>query len=132
MNIPINKDIEAYRDDFMQGFTMRETLFVAVGAGIIIGVDVLVWQLTGLSPDLCVYVGIPFGMPFILIGFIKVQGLTFFNYIKEIMYVKKTKMLLYDAEEMDPEEPVRIFTMKSRYKPVRKKRRRKKYAKKDL
>lgn len=53
MQIPINKDIEeAYRDEPIRGFTLREVAHIMLGALIIGGVTALVWWKTGLSPDI--------------------------------------------------------------------------------
>lgn len=113
MQIPINKDIEeAYQNEFWKGFTLRQVLFLALSALIIVGITVLVWWRTGLAPDVCVYIGIPFGIPTLLAGFWKIQDLTFTAYVKEIIYAKRTRILTYDAGELPGDN--RVFTMDGR------------------
>lgn len=101
MRIPINKEIEeAYKDQFIRGFSVRETGYIALALCIIFGVAFLVWHFFRLPINFCAYVGIPFGIPALLVGFKKYQGLTVTEYIKEIMYENKIKVLLYDADEL--------------------------------
>lgn len=101
MRIPINKEIEeAYKDQFIRGFSIRETGYIALALGIIFGVAFFVWHFFELPINFCAYIGMPFGVPALLVGFKKFQGLTVTEYIKEIMYENKIKVLLYDADEL--------------------------------
>ena len=110
MNIPINKDLEEeYKNEWIKGFTYREMLFVLTSVLIIGGVAVLVWRMTGVSVDVCIYIGLPFGFPTLILGFKKIQGLTVGAYLKEMIYEWRTRELTYDADEL-PEEN-RVFTM---------------------
>lgn len=110
MQIPINKDLEeAYRDELFKGFTMREAIYVIASFLLIGGVTALVWQKTGLSPDTSVFVGLPFGIPTLFMGFKRYQGLTAGAYLKEILYEYRTGMLTYDADELPQDVPP--FTM---------------------
>lgn len=118
MQIPINKDIEeAYRDEPIRGFTLREVAHIMLGALIIGGVTALVWWKTGLSPDISVFVGIPFGLPVLFMGFRRFQGLTAGAYLKEIIYEKRVGILTYDADELPRER--HVFTMERRKKKSR-------------
>lgn len=69
MRIPINKDIEtAYKDEFIKGFTLREALSVAAAAGLILGVTAAAWKVSGLGPEICIYIGLPFGILPVFLG----------------------------------------------------------------
>lgn len=110
MKIPINKDIELeYKDQFLKGFSIKEVCYVAVSGVIIVGVAVLMYMKFGLSLEVSIYAGIPFGLPVIIAGFKKFQGLTLMEYIKELRFESLTKELYYDADELPKELP--IFTM---------------------
>ena len=110
MNIPINKDLEEeYKSEWIKGFTHREIIFVGVSILIIAGAGFLIWWLTEVPPDVCIYIGLPFGFPTLLLGFKKIQGLTIDAYLKEMLYEWKTRELIYDAEELPEENSV--FTM---------------------
>lgn len=119
MRIPMKKDIEeAYKDEFVKGFTLRETAYAFVSVVIAAAVTAGLWKLTGIQPDICVYAGTPCAIPTLLIGFYKIQGLTLGAYLKEIWYARKTRILLYDADEIP--ENKNVFTM-MRKKPKAKK-----------
>lgn len=121
MRIPINKDIEtAYKDEFIKGFTLREALSVAAAAGLILGVTAAAWKVSGLGPEICIYIGLPFGILPVFFGFKKFQGLTAFEYIRERIYEKQTRILTYDTGEM-PGDCGR-FTMERKAKKRRRKR----------
>lgn len=110
MQIPINKDLEeAYRDELFKGFTIREVIYVMASFLLIGGVTVLIWKKTGLSPDTSVFVGLPFGIPTLFMGFKRYQGLTAGAYLKEILYEYRTGILTYDADEIPKDAP--LFTM---------------------
>lgn len=112
MQIPINKDVEdAFKNEVVQGLTLREAICLIVSGALILGVTVLVWWKTGLSPDTSVFVGLPFGLPTLFIGFKKYQGLSLPAYLKEILYEHQTRILTYDADELPQES--HVFTMES-------------------
>ena len=112
MQIKINKDLEEeYRDEFIRGFSVREALFILGGFGVIAGITALAYFQFGIMPDIGIYIGLPFGIPVLTFGFFKYQGLTLAAYLKEIFFVKCTKILTYDADELPKEN--RVFTMKS-------------------
>lgn len=122
MRIPINKDIEtAYKDEFVKGFTLREALSVAIAAGLILGVTVVAWKVSGLGPEVCIYIGLPFGLLPIFFGFKKFQGLTAYEYIMERIYEKKTRVLAYDTGETAAD--CGKFTMERQTKKGRRKKR---------
>lgn len=111
MNIPLNKDIEvAYKDEFVKGFSLPEVCCIAVAGAVMIGVGFLVHRITSLAPDVCVYVGIGCGLPILYFGFRKFYGMTFAQYVKEIIYEQKTKDLCYEAGENKTE--LMVFSIK--------------------
>ena len=77
--------------------------------GILTGVCITGGEPT-LQPDLAVYLAVPFGLPVLCVGFLKYQGMTPVELVKEMVFEYRTKFLLYDAEEVP--EP-QIFTMES-------------------
>lgn len=108
MNIPINKNLEEYKNEVVKGFTLREIICLFISVAVIAGAVLFLWRQTGLAPDVCIYIGLPFGIPILLLGFLKIQGLTLDVYIREIIYEKRTRLLTYDADELGEN---RIFMM---------------------
>lgn len=115
MQIPINKDFEEeYKNELAKGFTMRELVSIVAAVLLAAGVTLLVWHLTGLAPNECVYIGLPFCVPILLAGFFKKQGLTLDAYLKELLYERRTRLLTYDADELPQKN--RVFTMESTHR----------------
>lgn len=113
MRIETNKDIEeSYESEVVKGFTMRETIYIVCALSIMIGGTIFIWKNTGLSPDICVYASLPLAIPVLIFGFKRVQGLTLWEYIREMIYAKRTRRLLYDADEISQNRSV--FTMERR------------------
>ena len=112
MSIPINKDLEKeYRNEFFKGFTLKEIGHVALGLAVMGAVTALVWSRTGLSPAICIYIGLPFGIVPMYFGFKTFQGMSARKYLQELWYERKTAQLLYQACEMPKER--RVFSMES-------------------
>ena len=109
MRININKDLDEYKDEFAWGFTVRELIFLLITLVIIVLVGLGIWFIFHPFPAVCVYCAIPFGIPTMVIGFYKKQGLTLIQYLKEIRYEKSTSDLCYEANEI-PKEPW-VWTM---------------------
>lgn len=111
MKIDMNKDFEMeFQSTVIKEFTGRE-----VGIGIVAflsagGVIVLALNLTELPINVCVYFGVPVMFLVAFLGMWKIQGMTIGVWIREILYVQKTKHLSVDAGEY--KEGSRVFTMR--------------------
>lgn len=90
----------------MRGFSAKECGYIAVALCCVAAGAFGAERLFSLPINVCFYIGLPFGAPAIIIGFKEFQGLTFFEYIKELIYEHKTKELYYDADEIKTEPPV--------------------------
>ena len=111
MNININKDFEKhYKDDAWRGFTLKEVCCMLLFLILLFGMVFFCWKWLHMQPDLAVYLAVPFGLPVLCVGFLKYQGMTPVELVKEMVFEYRTKFLLYDAEEVP--EP-QIFTMDS-------------------
>lgn len=109
MNININKDFEKqYKDDAWRGFTLKEVCCMLLFLLVLFSIVYVCWKWLHLPPELAAYFAVPFGLPILCIGFLKYQGLTPLELVKELIFEYQTKLLIYDAEEM-PKPPV--FTM---------------------
>lgn len=122
MNIPINKDLEEeYKSEWTKGFTYREVFFVIISVAIIIGATLITWKVTEIPMDMCIYIGLPFGFPTLILGFKKIQNLSVDAYLKEMIYEWKTRELTYEAEEV-PEENHVFFMEREQGRKRRKKK----------
>ena len=120
MQIKINKDFEtAYRDELFRGFSTRQTVSIGIAGAVSFAVSAYAWKV-GVPLNTCVYVGFPFMLPILTMGFFEIQGLTPFQYAKEMWYCYRTRLLLYDAGELPAGRKGRVFAMDSRLSPKRK------------
>lgn len=134
MKIRINKDFEtAFPDEFVAGFTLKQSLTALVGLAIAGVVALILYRYSGFSIVECTYIGIPVMIPVVAVGFFTYQMETPIGMAKEFYYESKTKLLLYEPEEYE-EGLQRVFSMqrsmeakgRKRRKGSRRKRRREK------
>lgn len=113
MRITINKDLEEdYKDQLFAGYSFKEMFWICIAGGMVIGAAYLFHIYLKLPLETSIYVGVPFGIPAVFLGFKKFQGLTVWEYLKELDYEKKTRLLLYDADEITDKKF--IFKIKKR------------------
>ena len=99
MHIRINKDFKEYKDELARGFSMQEVISMVIALAVAIGAIYGIWRITGLKPDVCVYIAVPLVIPILAVGFYKYQGMSVFELIREMRYTHKTKILFFEAEE---------------------------------
>lgn len=100
MKITINKDFEqAFPSESFAGFTLKQCVSALIGLLLAAVTALLLWHYTGLGIVECTYIGIPLMLPVCALGFYSYQGQSPWQMIKEMKYVKNTKLLLYEAEE---------------------------------
>lgn len=112
MKIDINKDFnEAFPHTVWKGLSAKECIsalvaFLSAGAVILI-----VWQLTGLPINVCVYFGFPVMIPIIFLGVYTYQNTGMVQLVQEMMFTWKTRKLKYEAGEIR-ESDLKTFTLK--------------------
>lgn len=108
MLIPVNQNIDEYKDDFYKGLTLRQSVIslitIAVGAAVYL-------TLTGvlhLPQSLALYLTLPVVFPIAAYGFLKIHGMNIAEYLRKSGAVKERssysfipQMLLYGTEEDD-------------------------------
>lgn len=101
MKVNINKDfLTEYKDDVWKGFSMKELITLIIAACVAGGVICLLHFRFGIDPATAVYGGVPVAIPIILLGFFKYQGyLNPIDYIREIMFTGKIRLLTYETAE---------------------------------
>lgn len=99
MNIPINKNIDNYKDDFFKGLTMRQsiysiaTLVVGAGAFFVSG------TVAGLPQMVSIYITMLFAIPTAVVGFVEIHGMTALEYIKKKKGAAGNQGYFYESEE---------------------------------
>lgn len=122
MNININKDFaEAYRDELARGLTLRE--WVALGAAVVVGVGqvLALYYFFGVNLTFGVYLAVPLCFGVLMFGIWRTQGLTMLQLWREKQYTRATRLLCYEAEELEGEPP--LYSMEHPKKQKNRKRR---------
>ena len=98
MMIPINKNFDSYKDDFFKGLTMRQTLFTAATA-VTVTISMLVCQMVlHLNSTISFYISFALALPLIAMGFLKVQGMTFMEFVKKQREASRQPVYFYVPE----------------------------------
>ena len=98
MMIPVNQDIDSYKDDYFKGLTMRQTLFAV--AAVIVSGGLLAFFLLylKLNASVAMYLTLPVAFPIIAVGFIKVHGIPLGEYLKRKKKVQQQSSFFYQPE----------------------------------
>lgn len=101
MKIDMNKDFEEKYKSTRKGLTTGE--IVSCGAALAAAgtVIIIVWRLTGLPINVCVYFGVPVMIPIAAVAFYKYQGSSMIKLLKDLRYYLETRNLPYEAGEYD-------------------------------
>ncbi len=83
MQIPVNKNIDEYKDDFWKGLTLKQTAFsvmtVVVGAASFL----FFYGILELPQSASLYLALPFAFPFAAAGFLRVNGMSPAEYLRK-------------------------------------------------
>lgn len=105
MNIQINRDFEQYTDDFFKGLSLRQTVYAAATVGVGAFMYLMPFYRWNLPSIVCIYMAIPCCLPVGLIGFFKINNMTFLEWLKARNRVTGGKPLLYISEEAHYTKP---------------------------
>lgn len=98
MNIPINRNIDEFRDDFYKGLSFRQTCFSVLTVGAGGAAFVFTKVILGIPQMIAVYITIAAAAPWAVWGFIKIRGMPANVYLKK-RKLKKVPILLYRSTE---------------------------------
>ncbi|MCD7884276.1 MAG: PrgI family protein [Lachnospiraceae bacterium] len=95
MQIPVNKDIDDYKDDFFKGMTLRQTTMCVLTLAVGIGCYFLCNSVLGLPQTVSLYLVFPVALPFAAAGFLKIDGMPPLEYLKRRREVTQTPLYRY-------------------------------------
>jgi len=98
MMVPVNQNIDSYKDDFFKGLTMRQTLFAV--AAVVVSGGLLTFFLLYLkmNASLAMYLTLPFTFPIIAAGFVRIHGIGLSDYLKRKKKVQNQPSFFYQPE----------------------------------
>lgn len=95
MQIPVNKNIDHYKDDFFKGMTMRQAIFciatVVTGAAAFL----FFYMYLKLPVMAAIYLMLPIAFPVAAAGFLQIGGKSPGEYFKLRARTKKTPLYLF-------------------------------------
>lgn len=108
MLIPVNQNIDEYKDDFYKGLTLRQSVISLVTVAVGVLVYLALTGLFHLPQTLALYMTLPVVFPIAAYGFLKIHGMNIAEYLRKSGAVKERssysfipQMLLYGTEEDD-------------------------------
>ena len=108
MLIPVNQNIDEYKDDFYKGLTLRQSVISLVTVAVGVLVYLALTGLFHLPQTLALYMTLPVVFPIAAYGFLKIHGMNIAEYLRKSSAVKECssysfipQMLLYGTEEDD-------------------------------
>ena len=108
MLIPVNQNIDEYKDDFYKGLTLRQSVISLVTVAVGVLVYLTLTGLFHLPQTLALYMTLPVVFPIAAYGFLKIHGMNIAEYLRKSSAGKERssysfipQMLLYGTEEDD-------------------------------
>ena len=108
MLIPVNQNIDEYKDDFYKGLTLRQSVISLVTVAVGVLVYLALTGLFHLPQTLALYMTLPVVFPIAAYGFLKIHGMNIAEYLRKSGAVKERssysfipQMLLYGTGEDD-------------------------------
>lgn len=98
MQIPVNKNIDSYKDDFFKGLSFRETLYSFLTLVMGTAAFFLCYLILKLPQTISLYIALPAAMPFAMAGFGKIHGLPIGEYLKLKRQAKRKPEYVYKPE----------------------------------
>ena len=85
MQIPVNKDLDSFKDDFFKGLTLKQTALSIVSVAAGTGTFLLSSYVFHLSQSVSFYLALPVVLPIAASGFLKIQGMTPVQYLQKLI-----------------------------------------------
>ena len=82
MQIPVNKDLDSFKDDFFKGLTLKQTALSIVSVAAGTGTFLLSSYVFHLSQSVSFYLALPVVLPIAASGFLRIHGMTPLEYMK--------------------------------------------------
>jgi len=95
VQIPVNKDIDDYKDDFFKGMTLRQTTMCVLTLAVGVGCYFLCNGVLRLPQTVSLYLVFPAALPFAAAGFVKIDGVSPFEYLKRRRAVTRRPLYRY-------------------------------------
>ena len=109
MQIPVNKDLDSFKDDFFKGLTLKQTALSIVSVAAGTGTLLLSSYVVHLSQSVSFYLALPVVLPIAASGFLRIHGMTPLEYLKRrrgtvsvYTYHFVPELIMYPEKEEKP------------------------------
>ena len=109
MQIPVNKDLDSYKDDFFKGLTLKQTALSIISVAAGTGTFLFASYVLKLEQSVSFYLALPVVLPIAASGFLRIHGMTPLEYLKKRrsaitrdVYFFIPEVLLPGGQEKDP------------------------------
>ena len=114
MQIPVNKDLDSYKDDFFKGLTLKQTALSIVSVAAGCGTFLFGTYILNLEQSMSFYLALPVVLPIAASGFLKIHGMTPFEYLKRRQGAINRDIYLFLPEALLPLEKDEVKKEKRR------------------
>ena len=98
MMVPVNQNIDEYKDDCFKGLTMRQTMYAIAAVAVSGGLMMFFLLYLKMNASVAMYITLPIVFPIIAVGFIRIHGMNFRDYMKEKRKVRQRPVFFYEPE----------------------------------
>lgn len=115
MQIPVNKNLDEYKDDFYKGLTLKQTVLSVLTVVVGTGMFLLLHSICGIGQTAALYLAVLAALPLAASGFLKVHGLSLSEYFRRKREVTGQLIYRFEPELIGAQEEwVQDFPEKSR------------------
>ena len=112
MQIPVNKDLDSFKDDFFKGLTLKQTAISIVSVAAGTGTFLAASYGLHLPQSMSFYLALPVVLPIAASGFLRIHGMTPLEYfkrrrgaIRRDIYCFVPELIMYPEKEKQVEAP---------------------------
>ena len=104
MQIPVNKDLDSYKDDFFKGLTLKQTALSIISVAAGTGTYLAASYVLKLDQSVSFYLALPIVLPIAASGFLRIHGMTPLEYLKRKRTTQSREIYFFVPEALLPAE----------------------------
>lgn len=106
MQVPVNKDLDSYKDDFFKGLTLKQTALSIVSVAAGTGTFLFGTYILKLDQTVSFYLALPVVLPIAASGFLRIHGMSPVEYLKRRREATSRDAFYYVPAGLLPDEPL--------------------------
>ena len=104
MQIPVNKNLDEYKDDFYKGLTLKQTVLSVLTVSVGTGVFLVLYSICGMGQTAALYLAVLAALPLAASGFLKVHGMSLPEYFRRKREVTGQVIYRFEPELIGAQE----------------------------